>query len=210
MIDLNKLAKVSNEVACEKGWWNGAPRSVAALTLLMQSENSEALEDYRANKGLKEIWYEVKYSQEKGNEAQGHGKALMSDEKLQALAADPNATIESAKPCGIPVELADTLIRIADYAEHRGLDLNAEYEKLPSGRPASNFEEALAESNYWLALVWHGHKRRDEGGIAFQLVKAADVILLMCEHEGIDVERAIDIKTAYNRNREFRHGGKKI
>jgi hypothetical protein len=191
MIDLNKLAQVSNEIACEKGWWDGSPRSTAALTLLMQSENAEALEDYRANKALTDIWYEKKVVDSGGitfTDTGGPGD----------------------KPCGIPVELADLIIRVADFAAFRSLDLNAEYEKLPSGRSYQDFEEALAESNYWISLVWWAHKQRDEGGLAFKLVKSVDCILLMCEHKGINIEKAIEIKTAFNRTRPVRHGGKKI
>jgi len=211
MIDLNKLAEVSNTIACEKGWWDGAPRSMAALTLLMQSENSEALEEYRANKALNEVWYEVKYHRDSPDGAfDGAGKRAMSKGELDALRADTNAKVEDAKPCGIPIEIADTLIRIADYAAHRGLDLNAEYNKLPPGRTCSDFEEALAESNYWVSQAWYGHKRREESGLAFQLVKAADCLLLMCEHKGIDIEGAIQEKEAFNRTRPRRHGGKHI
>lgn len=52
---------------------------------------------------------------------------------------------EDKKPCGIPIELADLIIRICDFAEFAGIDL----------------------------------------------------------------EKAIEIKTKYNRTRSFRHGNKK-
>jgi len=215
MIDLNQLAQVSNTIACEKGWWDGSPRSVAALTLLMQSENAEALEDYRANKGLKDIWYEVKYEPDPGTLLANPVKASMTEEEIQRMIATAQANnlsvkILDQKPCGIAVELADTIIRVADFAAHRSLDLNVEYDKLPSGRPSLDFEEALAESNYWFSKVWHSHKHRDEGGIAFQLVKSVDCLLLMCANKGIDIEKAIEIKTAFNRTRPVRHGNKKI
>jgi len=203
MIDLNKLAEVSNTIACEKGWWDGSPRSVAALTLLMQSENAEALEDYRNNKGLNEVWYEVKYV----TPSEGAAKKTMTKGDLDALRADPVITVADAKPCGIPIEIADTLIRVADYAAHRSLDLNAEHKKLPVGRSGQDFEEALAESNYWIALAW---KHQKDGPIAEYMTKAADCLILMCQNKGIDIEGAIEEKTAFNRTRPRRHGGKKI
>jgi hypothetical protein len=215
MIDLNKLAQVSNEIACEKGWWDGSPRSTSALTLLMQSENAEALEDYRANKALTEVWYEVKYEPDPGTGLAGPIKVNMTQDEIDkmlhlAKEKDLKITILEKKPCGIPVELADTIIRVADFAAFRSLDLNVEYEKLPAGRSAQDFEEALAESNYWISLIWWAHKQRDEGGLAFKLVKSVDCILLMCEYKGIAIEKAIEIKTAFNRTRPVRHGGKKI
>jgi len=202
MIDLNKLAEVSNTVACEKGWWDGPPRSVAALTLLMQSENSEALEDYRANKALTDVWYEVKFITT--------NKATFTKAELEAHRPSPGNEIKEAKPCGIPIEIADTLIRVADFAANRNLDLGAEYKKLPPGRSCTDFEEALAESNYWIALAWRCHKNREDGRLAEYLVKACDCLILMCEHKGIDIEAAIEEKTAFNRTRPQRHGGKKI
>lgn len=184
-MDLNALTETSYKIACEKGWWDGPPRSLAALTLLMQSENAEALEDFRANKALTEIWYEG----------------------------------EKRKPCGIPVELADTIIRICDFAGHHGIDLEAAYEKTlpPKDGKRGDFEEALARSNYSISMAYGNHEmlRQAESDLLtsaqnFWLAQACRYIIEFCDASGIDLDAAIQIKTEFNRTRPARHGGKRI
>lgn len=174
-MDLTALTETSYKIACEKGWWDGPPRSLAALTLLMQSENAEALEDFRANKALTEIWYEG----------------------------------EKRKPCGIPVELADTIIRVCDFAGHHGIDLGAAYGKTlpPKDGKRGDFEEALARSNYSISMAYGNHELL---GQDFWLAQACRYIVEFCDASGIDLDAAIQIKTEFNRTRPRRHGNKKI
>lgn len=84
----------------------------------------------------------------------GESISLMHSELSEALEEfrlgyDP-ATLyfkgEDAKPCGVPSELADVLIRIFDF----------------------------------------------------------------CGHHGVDLQSAVEIKMAFNKTREHRHGGKKL
>lgn len=85
------LIERSYGTAKEKGWWDdnaGADRSFGTALMLMVSELAEALEEYRQNRALDEIWY-----------------------------------ADSGKPEGIPVELADTIIRIADLCGHYNIPL---------------------------------------------------------------------------------------
>lgn len=78
-------------LSIEKGWWenwtNPFDRFPLAIALI-HSELSEALEEYRNERGPTEIYYR-----------------------------------EDGKPEGIPVELADAVIRIRDTAESLGIDL---------------------------------------------------------------------------------------
>lgn len=100
------------------GWTSVVPDDNPALfcekLLLVVSEISEALEEFRAGRGVSEIWFR----EEKGE----------------------------SKPEGVPIELADAVIRIFAF----------------------------------------------------------------CEANHIDLEKALQLKMAYNEHRPWKHGGKRI
>lgn len=100
---LNELCKKAYENAKSKGWWD-EERSFGEQIALMHSELSEALEEYRKGHDITEGYYTCK---NKSNHCHG----------------DCNKCID-AKPEGIPVELADVLIRIFDTCGRYGIDLD--------------------------------------------------------------------------------------
>lgn len=54
---VNSLVQEAHQNAIDKGWYE-EPRSFGDLIALMHSELSEALEDHRNGRGLREIYYE--------------------------------------------------------------------------------------------------------------------------------------------------------
>lgn len=96
---INELVKEAHENAVSKGWWD-EDRSFGEIIALIHSEASEALEDHRNRKGMDEVWYE--------NPA-GFGWSSQKD--------------EFQKPCGIPSELADIVIRVFDACGRYSIDL---------------------------------------------------------------------------------------
>mgnify|MGYP004006580001 FL=1 len=47
-------------------------------------------------------------------------------------------------------------------------------------------------------------------GIPIELADCVLRILDFCEYVGIDMEKAIELKTKYNKSRSYKHGGKVI
>jgi hypothetical protein len=82
--DIHQLAK-------DKGWYTPPP-TVEGRLILIHSEVSEALEEYRNGHSLNEIYYVT--------DKDGH-----------------------TKPEGVPIELADAVIRLLDAAEYFGFDM---------------------------------------------------------------------------------------
>jgi len=90
---INQLVQEAHANAVAKGWWD-EERTFGELIALIHSEASEALEDYRAGRRPTEVWYEIN-------------------------STDP----VHRKPCGIPSELADIVIRVFDVCGRYGIDL---------------------------------------------------------------------------------------
>jgi hypothetical protein len=188
--NLNELALVSNKIAHEKGWWE-EERTKSALTLLMQSEVSEAVEDYRNNHEVTEIWYEVKTYE---------GGVSLS------TVGSP----DKDKPCGIPTEIADVVIRICDYSHEKGYNLETLVSVLPlTSSKELPFEEGLARINWAISSAWIAVEGipLNEGFYLSLALKYCFELADACE---IDLWEAIKIKTTYNKTRSRKHGNKRI
>jgi NTP pyrophosphatase (non-canonical NTP hydrolase) len=82
----------AHAVSRSKGWYDDPATGADFCTkvVLIHSEVSEVVEEYRNGKGMNEIYYSAK-----------------------------------GKPEGIPIEMADVLIRIFDMCEYFGIDVDA-------------------------------------------------------------------------------------
>lgn len=102
---INDLVNEAHQNAINKGWYE-EPRSFGEVIALMHSELSEALEDHRNGRGFREVWYE-------------------KEDDFGIVFAQGEQPASEWKPCGIPTELADTVIRIFDTCGHLNIDLEA-------------------------------------------------------------------------------------
>ena len=146
-LPLKRLTATSYATAVEKGWWDGSPRSFAGLTELMKSELAEALEEYRAHRPVTEMYFEHK------------AKGIVSyGEYFAALSLSPATAESEYKPCGIPAELADVVIRVCDYAGHAGIDLeeavSAITDEMVPSFPTDDFEHALAVASLHISRAF--------------------------------------------------------
>ncbi len=124
-------------------------------------------------------------------------------------------------PLGVPFELADVVIRVADMAEWYGVDLQSMVTDLAVSLPWSNTADESKTFGEWITILhmlvtdcfgrqftredWHSPL---DSGSDFAFV--VTVVNAMAKHYGIDLDAAIEAKMEYNRTRPYRHGGKPL
>lgn len=103
---LNKLRDEIHSLAKEKGWYDGEERKLPELIALIHSELSEALEEYRNGFKPDEVYCNCNCDRSEGN----------------GMPLNPCRNC-GEKPEGIPIELADCIIRILDTCGYYGIDI---------------------------------------------------------------------------------------
>ena len=158
--------------------WWDEERTFGDLIALVHSELSEALEAYRE-----------------------HGDVKQHLDYRWAPYGRPSLK-------GVPYELADVVIRVADMAEWYGETIASRI-----GEPAfiaksvskPSFGDWVSELHWQVANAWNEHE--------YSIGALGDVVHTterMAAHYGIDLDAAIEAKMAYNRTRPYRHGGKAL
>jgi NTP pyrophosphatase (non-canonical NTP hydrolase) len=108
-LTLNELRDQAYHTAVEKGWWVGE-RNFGELCMLIDTEVAEAYEEYRNGHAVNEMYFP----------ASGvHGPLSVLPGEAMVWASE-----YGWKPEGVPSELADIVIRVADICGHYGIDLN--------------------------------------------------------------------------------------
>lgn len=194
-MDMNNLIKDIHENAVAHGWWE-EERPFYELIALVHSELSEALEEYRNGKGINEIYRKCKHC----------GREQVAEyTKCHSCDSEDVMKLE-----GVPIELADVIIRIFDIMGERGY----KYDEILTGDPiyyASDFElaELLTECHKSLSsvYVWEG---ADEEETTRWLLDVVGMIEGFSVKNGIDICEAVKIKHEYNKTRPYKHGGKVI
>ena len=122
-------------------------------------------------------------------------------------------------PLGVPYELADVVIRVADMAEFYGVENLQEW--IDSLRESdlsgiTTFGEWITCCHLLASKAMeqlHEDANDPEHGIKMAFGRLGSLVILiqrMAAHYGIDLDAAIEAKMEYNRTREYRHGGKAL
>jgi len=112
--NFDELIKVSHEMAVEKGWWpEGEKRPDTEVFANFHAELSEAWEEYR--RGRMFPWHV-------SIDAASQDRVVYTYENVDSFPAGP-------KPEGFSVELADFLIRLADWCGSLGITSLKERDK---------------------------------------------------------------------------------
>ena len=185
-VNIKELVKDAHENAKDKGW-HDEDRTFGELIALCHAELSEALEEFRKGKRLTEGYYKCEGDYSKCN-------AKCSECK-------------TAKPEGIPIELADVIIRIADMCGKYGIDAEEiDLEKVELGE-IPTFGDFIAAMHYSLSHSYFvGESMIRTGCVG--LLTTITLIECYCKDNGIDLDEAIKIKMEYNKSRSHKHGGK--
>lgn len=223
MPEMNSFALACHIASEAKGWTN-LNRTDAQTINLMVSELSEALEEFRDKRPNTEIYYEVKVKQTDGTVS----KEIVPHEKLEAMRSldgkfGRGQMFVDAKPCGIPIELADCIIRIGQQCGTHKLDLAAAMNKKPETtmKSRTDLNEMIADATMYLSNAWISSEQsgiskeyygegHDPDRMVWYFARALKSILLFCESAGIDVWKAVTEKMVYNDTRPMLHGGKAI
>lgn len=191
------LVKESFETACSKGWW---PANELVLADRMLPEKV-ALMHSELSEALDEV-------------LAGH---LVNEIYFE----------DGVKPAGVPIEMADVLIRVGDYVGARGLLLAvavghvlgfdgraaeqvALQDIVENGKTAfksMRFDGRIAELHSTLSKVLETWRKGVDTSETF--ARFTIDVISFCEAEGIPLETATRQKLAFNKTRPFRHGGKK-
>lgn len=124
MSNLNKLAQEMHENGRDKGFWR-KEMLLPELIALRTSELSEALEEGRKGKEINEIYYNKKV----GESIIGVPVVNCSNCNLRITwdhkyCPHCGVRFDDKKPEGIPVELADCIIRILDFCGKHKIDID--------------------------------------------------------------------------------------
>ena len=107
-MNINDLIKEAHENAVAHGFWE-EERPFAELIALMHSELSEALEEYRDGRKLDEVYC--------------YCHLAFANKEVNPTRTHKCNGCKYGKPEGIPIELADVVIRIFDACGKYGIDL---------------------------------------------------------------------------------------
>lgn len=106
-LPLNAWRNIAHDIAKIKGW-HDKPRTPGDIFALIHSEVSEALEEHRQGHEPAFV-YQNKHNREEG---------FFLTPSANAEIIDPDA-----KPQGIPLELADVILRILDWCGKHDIDI---------------------------------------------------------------------------------------
>lgn len=202
-MNFNQFALEVHRNAVAHGWWEG-PRTFGEIIALCHSELSEALEEFRAKRPMVYC------------NGLGTNKACMDDEcgGIECLNC-----FTDRKPEGIAVELADCIIRILDWLGKEDLNVLALLAEaplytmcdVPGPIYAASLGDHIARWHLLLSLAYSCWCRSSGSyAAALRMALCIHEILEWAKENNVDMEKILEVKHAYNRNRPYRHGGKAL
>lgn len=201
-VDYNQLAIDIHQEQKEKGWYDEF-RSDSLLINLVKSEMFEAFEAWRKGKYTERP---VVYMGTR--ESESEEMSVFMDDLLIEPAYRFILSFKEFIKDTLEDELADTCIRLLDFAAYKGLNL------LPSKRGLLKNHESFLDLLDFLDINLTELKQtpfseKTKEVFTLEIQFLIKVIEEFCEKKDIDLHKHIALKRAYNRTRSARHGNKK-
>lgn len=196
---INELIQVAHADAKAKGWWD-EPRNTGELLMLIVSECGEALEAHRSGKRAKmdSIDYNIKkmgWDWMTSARVENIDGTMSDDAPFKRIfETDIKDTFED--------ELADIVIRIADWMGHKKWVDTGFAPELVYVHGSENVGENLWSLNKILC----GNGDEDAETSSLFCIQAVVHAFYMAKVYNIDLWRHIELKLAYNRTRPHKHG----
>lgn len=191
--DFNLISEIAHKTAKDKGFWENE-RNDGELFMLMISELGEAMEAHRKGKFA-------------SNEA--HSFHLWMD----AITTNGNmaAKFKNEIKDTFEDELADTLIRIADYAGAKNLHIKLlvgteAYNDVADAHFPENVGEMLVLVSSRITSMYACSASQDDESLLQFLSDAVNESFLIARALDIDIVNHIRAKMEYNKTREKLHG----
>ena len=200
-MNLNEFAREVHANACAHGWWE-TERDPAEIIVLIHSEWSEALEEYRAGRPM--LWHECM------DEGQApEDRPVVCEQCTDCYYYGKKCEHRGKKPEGIAVELIDGCIRILDFAAHEKVSLEFGSIEPLQPTPPKLIADLHYYTSYALNDVGKYGKIVEHDFIPEWLGVAVYEALRFIHVQGLDPEKIMREKHEYNKTRPYRHGGKK-
>lgn len=207
-MDRNKIVQDAHGMAKERGWWDGAPRSLAECAMLMITEMAEATECVRNGEPPVHFGQVGKLK-----------TGLAHYEPVELETHNGKEFLVSCggvhKPEGELIELADCAIRIADFFGYVDRNLALYVGTVCGSTNASevwlDLKPLELHASICNDLAWAAESSRMPYALEvanYALAKAFYKIECVCRTRGWDLEKAIALKMSYNATRPYRHGNK--
>lgn len=215
MLNLNEFSREVYQVAVEHGWYeNDECKSEDAKIALIHAELSEALEEYRNRKPM--VYFHCCNLDGVDVEVCDGGNAFGDCEK------EFPCPYRDEKPEGIMIELIDACIRIFDFMGYKGWcapDFCDTTEKLIHAARAIEYSvfdkyiENLSIPELVRLLHWYISQYNMDEEMAdpmHTLLEVAGLIFMWIKEHGREPDELLRMKHEYNKQRPYKHGGKRI